>query len=376
MFKRKELTSKTKQVKDPLTSSKLKFFSASRFSIKKQTFFAKRLSFLIKAGLPILESLTVIQKQTKSAGEIKIFNKIIDDISNGQSLANSLTKFQGVFGGFAINIIRAGESSGNLTMNLNYLADELRKKEILKNKILSAMLYPIIITIATFLITGLLIIYIFPKILPIFSSLHAQLPLSTRIVIFVSEIFRNYGLHILLAGLLIFMISGLLIKYVKRVQFFYHGFLIRIPFIGGVVKNYNLSNLTRTLGLLLKSDISIGESILIAGDTTENSQYKNALVEISLAVSKGKNLSECMVAYPALFPDMICHLVAVGEKSGSLSNTLIYLSEFYENEFDDLTKNLSSAIEPVLMILMGILVGFIAISVITPIYEITNSLKR
>ncbi len=376
MFKRKQSVEKSHPSKARLVISNLKFFSVSRFSIKKQTFFAKRLSFLIKAGLPILESLHVIQKQSKSNSEIQIFNKIIDDISNGQSLANSLTKFEGVFGGFAINIIKAGESSGNLTMNLNYLADELRKKEILKNKILSAMLYPIIITIATFLITGLLIIYIFPKILPIFSSLHTELPLSTRIVIFVSDIFRHYGIHILIGGLLVFMISGLLIKYVKKVQFFYHGFLIKVPFIGGVVKNYNLSNLTRTLGLLLKSDISIGESILIAGDTTENAQYKKALIEISSDVSKGKNLSSCMITYPALFPDMICHLVAVGEKSGSLSNTLIYLSEFYENEFDDLTKNLSSAIEPVLMILMGILVGFIAISVITPIYEITNSLKR
>ena len=351
-------------------------FSSRKFSIKKQTFFAKRLSFLIKAGLPILDSLHVIKKQSKLASETRIFNSIIDSVANGQSLANSLSRFEGVFGGFAINIIKSGESSGNLTMNLNYLADELRKKEILKNKILSAMLYPIIIILATFLITVLLIVYIFPKILPIFASLHAKLPLSTRIVIFVSDIFRNYGLYILLIALFLFSACFLLIKYVGKIKFFYHGMLIRIPFIRGVVGNYNLSNFTRTLGLLLKSEISIGESLLIASDTIDNVQYKQAISVIADEVQKGKNLSECMTAYPVLFPDMVCHLIAVGEKSGSLSNSLMYLSEFYENEFDDITKNLSSAIEPVLMILMGILVGFIAISVITPIYEITNNLKR
>ena len=351
------------------------FFSFSKFSIKKQTFFAKRLSFLIKAGVPMLESVHVIRKKTKSRSEIKVFDRVITDISNGQSLATSLAKFKGVFGNFAINIIKAGESSGTLVKNLSYLADELKKKELLRKKIMSALLYPVIITVATFGITGMLIVYIFPKILPIFTSLKAELPLSTRIIIWLSNGIRNYGLYIFLGLVIISIITYIIVKKVPTAKFIFHGLIFRVPFTGVIAKNYNLTNTTRTLGLLLKSGLSLTESLLITADTTENVQYKKAFDKISTGVMKGKNMSEIIAQFPSLFPEMLSHMISVGEKTGNLSNTLIYLSEYYENEFEEQTKNLSSSIEPVLMIVMGILVGFVAISIITPIYGITQHLQ-
>jgi type IV pilus assembly protein PilC len=168
----------------------------------------------------------------------------------------------------------------------------------------------------------------------------------------------------------------MLIKYVPRARFFWDGLILRIPFAGGIIKNYNLTNTSRTLGLLIKSGITLNEALIITSDTTENVRYKKAFYEISNGIMKGKTMSVLISDYPTLFPPMFEHMISVGERSGNLSNTLIYLSEFYENEFDDLTKNLSSTIEPVLMVIMGIMVGFIAISVITPIYEITNNIKR
>jgi len=352
------------------------FFSVKRFSNKKQTFFAKRLSFLIMAGVPILESIQVIQKQAKTKSEIEIFEKISLHISNGNSLAVSLNRLNGVFDNFAINIIKAGESSGNLTTNLSYLADELRKKHALKSKILSAMLYPIIVTIATFGITGLLIVYIFPKILPIFQSLNAKLPLSTQIVIFVSDSIRNYGIYIFI--LLALSLAGFifLVKTKPKVALLTHRLILAIPFLGLIVRYYNLTNLTRTLGLLIQSGVSLDEALIITSETMENLQYREALLEASATAIQGKNISEFFESSAGLFPDILTHMIAVGEKSGNLPTTLLYLSDFYENEFNDLTKNLSSAIEPVLMIIMGLLVGFIAISVVTPIYEITNSIKK
>jgi type IV pilus assembly protein PilC len=355
--------------------SGMSFSSHGKFSVKKQTFFAKRLSFLIRAGVPMLESMYVIKKQTKSKSEINVFNKVIADVANGQSLATSLGRFKGVFGNFAINIIKAGESSGTLMQNLNYLADELKKKELLRKKIMSALLYPVIITIATFGITGMLIVYIFPKILPIFKSLNAELPLSTRIIIFISDVIRNDGIYIFLGLVVLYIAFYFIIKKVPKAKFIFHGLILRIPFIGPVAKHYNLTNSTRTLGLLLKSGLSLNESLLIAADTTENVQYKDAFNKISSEVMRGKSMSDGIHAFPAIFPDMLEHMLSIGEKSGNLSNTLIYLSEYYENEFDELTKNLSSSIEPVLMITMGILVGFVAISIITPIYGITQHLN-
>lgn len=355
--------------------SNISIFSYAKFSVKKQTFFAKRLSFLIKAGVPILESIYVLIKQTKSKSEIKVLNKVTSDIANGQSLSASLGRFKGVFGNFAINIIKAGESSGTLMQNLNYLADELKKKELLRKKIMSALLYPIIITIATLGIAGLLIFYIFPKILPIFKSLNAELPLSTRILIFLSEIIANYGTAIFFGALIFTLIIYFLNKKLPRVRLFSHGLILRLPFIGNVVRHYNITNTTRTLGLLLKSGISLNESIAITIDTTENLQYKKAFENISLGVMKGKTISGSIHPKSIVFPDMLEQMISIGERSGNLPDTLIYLSEYYENEFDDLTKNLSSSIEPILMIIMGILVGFVAISIITPIYGISQHLQ-
>src|SRR3989338_4534437 len=350
------------------------FSSPALFSIKKQTFFAKRLSFLIKAGVPMLESLQVIKEQTKSKSDMKVFSRVFSDLANGQSLAVSLARFKGVFGNFAINIIKAGESSGTLIQSLNYLADELKKKEILRKKIMSALLYPVIITIATFGITGMLIVYIFPKILPIFASLKAELPLSTRMIIAISNVVRNDGWYIF-AGLIIFTVTAfIIIKKVPKARFIYDGLILKIPLFGGIAKNYNLTNTLRTLGLLLKSGLTLTESLLITSDTTHNVQYKKVFNDTSLGIMKGKNMSDIFGQSPSLFPDMVGHMIGVGEKSGNLSTTLIYLSEFYENEFEDQTKNLSSSIEPALMIIMGVLVGFVAISIITPIYGITQYL--
>lgn len=324
----------------------------------------------------MLESIHVVRNQTKSKSEIKVFDKIIADVSNGQSLAGSLGKFKGVFGNFTINIIKAGESSGTLTQNLNYLADELKKKQVLRGKILSSLLYPLIVTIATFGITGFLIVYIFPKITPIFSSLKAELPLSTRVLMHITTVLRDHGLYIFLTLIILSVTLILLVKYVSKVRYIYDGLIIRLPIIGDIIKNYNLTNITRTLGLLLKSGSSLTNALLVTADTTENTNYKKYLTETSNNVLRGKSMTELLGKSPTLFPPMLGHMLTIGEKSGNLSNTLIYLSEYYENEFEDITKNLSSTIEPVLMVVMGVMVGFVAISVITPIYEITGSIKK
>jgi len=291
-------------------------------------------------------------------------------------LAGSLERCRSLFGNFAINIIRAGESSGTLNQNLDYLADELKKKAALRRKIMGSLLYPIIVTVATLGITGFLVMYIFPRILPIFQSLKAKLPFSTRIIIAISSILKHDGFYILLCIIISFAAYFIAYKNTAKMRFIVHGLTLRLPIVGNIAKNYNLTNICRTFGLLLKSGIPVTEAITITADTTENLQYKKAFEEITRGMIRGKNISEFMFRYPSLFPDMLVHMIVIGERSGNLSNTLIYLSEFYENEFEDLTKNLSSSIEPILMVVMGVIIGFVAISVITPIYEITNNIKR
>lgn len=348
--------------------------SSGRLSIKDQAFFIKRLSFLIKAGIPILESLHMIKDQTRSKNQIKILEKIIEDVSEGQSLSRSLSKYKKMFGEFSINIISFGEETGILSENLEYLADELQKRQALRKKIVGAFIYPAVVTLATLGITAFLMIYLFPKITPVFASLHAKLPLSTRIVIFLSNFVRNNGLSIFLVITLFVITFILLMKKSEKFNFLFDKYILKIPVIGETIKNYNLANSSRTLGLLLKSGITVSDAIPITSKTSGNLVYKQGFSEMSESINKGEKMSVYLIKRKDIFPEVLSQIVSVGEKSGSLSSSLIYLSEMYESEVDDFTKNISNVIEPVLMIFMGVLVGFIAISIITPIYGITQNL--
>ncbi len=300
---------------------------------------------------------------------------MIDNVSNGQNLSVSLARFKNTFGEFAINIIGFGEQGGILSENLEYIADELKKRQALRKKIISASIYPIIVTVATFGITGFLMIFLFPKILPIFTSIKMDLPISTRIIIAVTKFFSNYGLVTIASLIVIITALIITIKKSEKVHYYFDYFLLKIPVIGKIVQDYNIANFTRTMGLLLRGGITMGEALPISAKTTKNLVYKQELKALAAVVNRGARISTYLIQSRKLFPDIVTQVISVGEYSGNLSNSLIYLSEMYEAEVDDFTKNISGLVEPVLMICMGVLVGFVAISIITPIYGITQHLQ-
>lgn len=349
---------------------------APRLSTKDQMFFAKRLSFLIKAGVPILESLHMISAQTTSRQSARVIGSVHADIANGSSLAKSLARFPAIFGDFGINIIKIGESSGTLSTNLEYLADELKKRSSLHGKVVSAFIYPAIITLATLGITAFLMLYLFPKIMPIFSSLHMELPLTTKIVMAASLFLQAWGLVVVAAVIALGIGVSLLKKKSERFHFFYDQVVLSSPVLGSLMRSYNLANATRTLGLLLQGGVTLSEALPLTADTTANLVYKAEYKKMSEYIHRGEKMSSYLLTSQNLFPPIMSQLIAVGERSGNLSNTLVYLSELYEAEVEDFTKNLSSLIEPALMVIMGILVGFVAISIITPIYGITQNLHN
>lgn len=357
-------------------SERIQISTAPRLSIKEQAFFIKRLSFLVRANVPILESLHMIEEQVKARSYSRILKKVIVDVSNGQSLAKAFSKFPNIFGVFAINIIKVGESSGILSQNLDYLAEELKKRHLLSRKIISAFVYPAVIAVATLAITGFLMLYLFPKITPVFTSLNMELPLSTKIVMAGSTFLQSYGIWLIGALAVFGVVMSFLVARVKAVHYTFDQILISTPVVGTVVQYYNLANSTRTLGLLLKSGLTLSEAIPLTADTTKNLVYRSEWRELSKTVNRGEQLSVFFKKHSRYFPAVMSQMVGVGERSGNLSPTLLYLSEMYEAEVDDFTKNLSSLVEPALMIIMGVLVGFIAISIITPIYGITQNLTR
>ena len=354
--------------------TRLDRMSAPSLSIKDQTFFIKRLSFLIRANVPILEGLHMVAEQAPSRQQKRVLESVIADIAEGQSLSKSLGRFPNIFGDFAINIIKVGESSGILSQNLEYLADELKKKDALNRKIVGASVYPAVIGAATLAITIFLMVYLFPKITPVFTSLHMALPLSTRIVMAASNMLLHYGIYLLAALVIAIVATGVAHHRFTRVRYAFDYALLRAPIIGSVAQSYCLANGARTLGLLLKSGITLSIAVPLTADTMRNLIYKDAYRELGDAVTRGEKISTYFAAHRELFPAIMNQMVSVGERSGNLSATLLYLAELYEGEVDDFTKNLSSLVEPVMMVVMGVVVGFIAISIITPIYGITQNL--
>ena len=349
-------------------------FSFVSFSIKEQVLFAKRLAFLAEAGVSLVDSLLIIIDQTKSARKKMIFAQVKADVLSGKSLALSLAKYPKLFGAFTINIIRVGENTGTLATNLTYLAEELHKKHKLQRKIRSALMYPIFISVTTFGVTGLLISYIFPKIMPIFLSLNITLPLLTRMLLALSKYLQDWGL-LSLVGLIVFISAFVFIyKYSAKLRKICDQVIINLPVVGKISRSYNCANFCRTLSLNLRSGVSLHNSLQITASVLGNCLYKNASLKFAESTLRGEKISQTMKQYPHIFSGMIGQIISIGETTGKLADSLSYLGEQYEEEVGEQTKNLSESIEPILLLTMGILVGVIAISIITPIYEVTKYL--
>ncbi len=346
----------------------------SKSSMKEQVFFVKRLSFLIRAEVPVVEALSMLRDQAGSKRMSAVLSKVVSDVSNGHSLSASVKKYPNHFGSFAVHIMHIGEQCGTLPDNLEYLAEDLKKRSLLKRKIVSAFVYPVVILCATLGITVFLLLYLFPKIMPVFQSLRVTLPLSTRILLRTTQIIQLHGFALLILFGIFFFLTTIILKKNETVRLYRDSLSLKIPLFKSAIQSYNLTHITRTLSLLLGSGIPLSESLPIVSDVIENRIYKRELLDAMQGARRGETLTQHLSKHPDIFPEMAIHIISVGERSGNLTSSLVYLSDFFEQEVDSFTKNISTIIEPLLMIVMGLLVGFIALSIITPIYGITQNL--
>ncbi|MDB5189567.1 MAG: ral secretion pathway protein [Parcubacteria group bacterium] len=346
----------------------------TRLSMKEHMFLIQRLSFLLGAGIPLHAALSMLREQGGSARLTRVLEELTSEIANGRALARGMTHFPHVFGEFEINMVRIGESSGTLARNLSCLALELKKRANLRARVVGAFIYPAVIALATLAITGFLMLYLFPRIMPIFLSLHMKLPLTTRVVIALSGFLMHWGIVLLVLAALSVVATSYLLHQSARARALRDKTALRMPVMGALLRQYYLADATRTLGLLLQSGVPITTALSLTADTTRHSVYKSAYQELAHAVERGERISVPAARYPQLFPAVFVQMLAVGETSGTLIETCGYLSELHENDVEEFTKNLSSLVEPALMIVMGLIVGFIAISIISPIYGITQNL--
>ncbi len=344
----------------------------SGVKLSERVFFTENLQVMVRSGLSLSEALITLQKQTESKVFAEIIEMIRKDVDAGKLLSDGLAKFPKVFQPVFIQMVRLGELSGTLEGSLKELTLQMKKDANLRSKVRGAMAYPIVVLIAMLGITSGLMFFVVPKLLGIFKEFgDVKLPLPTRILIAISDAVQHHGIIVLL-GMVTAVTGMMMISRTKRGKMFFHAMFLGLPIFGKIVKKVNLARFSRTACTLMKTDVPVTQVFTIVSDVLANVHYKAALLNVVENVKRGEGISTSLAQSPKLFPPLIVQMVSVGEKSGTVDELLGEVAEFYEAQVDDTLANLSTIIEPVLILVLGAMVGSIAVAVILPMYSLTE----
>lgn len=344
-----------------------------RVSTVDKMLFTRHLGVMLHAGLSFSRATTVLSEQTGNAYFREVLESIREDIQKGNQLADSLAKYPKVFDDLFVNMIRVGEMGGNLEEVLNILYLQLKKDHELTSRVRGAMTYPAVIIFAMVVIGVLMMVFVVPSLLKIFTETGAELPTSTKMIVFISNSLQNHGL-LILAGFIVFVFVFFKIIKTKKGKRKFDFVLLKLPAIGTIISKINMARFSRTLSSMIASGVSIVKALDIISGTLGNTYYKDSIKDASIQVQKGIALSEVIGKYDKLYYPLMMHMIEVGEETGTLQETLKQVAEFYEDDVEQVTANLSSIIEPVLMLVIGAAVGFFAISMIQPMYSIMGSM--
>ncbi len=333
--------------------------------------FAKNLAAMIQAGLSVTRALTVMGKQAKNRAFKSLLAGVEEDISKGDTLSESLSKRPKVFSPLFISMVKAGEESGAVASSLTIVANQMEKSYLLVKKVRGALIYPAVILTAMIVIGVLLLIFMVPTLTATFSGLGVQLPLATRVIIGLSDFLIENTLAFIISMLLLVTGSVAFVKSSagKRVT---DGLFLHIPVVGEIIIEVQVARTARTLSSLLSAGVDIVVALEVTTEVIQNHLYRNALEKAKIAIQKGEPMSSVFTAHEHLYPLFVGEMVAVGEETGKISEMLIGVANYYEEQVDQKTKDLSTIIEPVLMIIIGIGVGIFAISMLLPTYSLVN----
>ncbi len=334
----------------------------------------RNLGSMLTAGLTITRALSVIERQTTNAKLKGVVKQVVDKINKGGQFNEAIQNFPEVFSDLYVAMIRAGEESGNLAQSLQTLAIQMERASNLKKKIKGAMMYPSIVLIAMVIIGVLMMIFVMPQITGVFKDMGTDLPATTQFLISTSDFFVKYTLLAVggMIGFVFLLIYALKTKYGKIAT----SWLIpKLPVIGTLAKETNSARTARTLSSLLNSGVDVMQALEITEEVVQNYFYKQVIRSARNRVEKGTPLSESFVERTDLYPILVGEMILVGEETGQIAGMLGELAIFYETEVERKTKDLSTIIEPLLMVVIGGGVGFFALALIAPIYSIGDGIK-
>lgn len=334
-------------------------------------FLVRNLATTLKAGLSIVESLDILIKDTEKKLMRKVLQTVQAMIKNGQPLSAGFSVYKDLFPPIFIGMIKAGEVSGQLDRTLGELARYLSKEYKLRSKVKSALTYPIILLAASFVIVVLMLVFVLPKLAKSFASSGVKLPWITKVFLSISQALTWSFIAdvIIFIGIVGFILYFRTTKTGKKFLFFV---ISHTPVANDLIKKIALVRFARTFGNLISSGLPAIDSLMISSQAINNSDYTNAINNAIEDIKNGISISESLGKYPKLFPNLLISLIMVGERTGTLQEILITFADFYEEEVENKLKELTSLLEPILLIFMGLMIGAIAISIILPIYQLTG----
>ncbi len=335
--------------------------------IKDLVIFFRQFSVMISASLPLVQSLKVAGEQTKNITLKMVISEIAQEVDGGSRLSEAMAKRTKVFPQFYVSVVKSGETSGRLDEVLNYLADEMERNYDMISKVKGAMIYPAVVFLGLLGVGILMMVVVVPQITSILMSTNADLPMATRIVIAISEFLTNFWwlVLVIVAGL----IGGLKVASRNKATKGYVDYLkLRLPVFGKLYQYIYLVRFSRSIKTLVMGGVQITHSLEIVAEIVDNKIYQNVLLEATEAVKGGNTISSVFLKNETI-PAMVAHMISVGERSGKLSLVLEKISDFYDRELSNLTSNLMSLLEPLIVIVMGIGVGIMVAAVILPMYN-------
>lgn len=337
------------------------------------TVFTRQLATMINAGLPIVEALTILRMQSQ-AGFQNVISSVLADVEGGESLSSSMGKHPKVFSKTYIALIKSGETGGVLDRVLTRLADNMERQQEFKGKVKGAMIYPAIVVIGMIAVSIIMMVFVIPRLLSLYSQFDAELPLPTKILLSISNIFLSYWYILIVAGGLLvwgFIIYSKTETGHRRIA----ELLFKIPIFGDLQKQIILTELTRTMSLMMGAGVPILDGLSVTSDVIGNILIVDALKDVQVQVEKGFPIAYSFAKHPDAFPYILSQMIAVGEETGKMEEVLSKLSHIFEVDSEQKVKALTAAIEPMVMILLGIGVTFLVIAVILPIYNLTQVLS-
>ena len=335
--------------------------------------FTRQLSSMLSSGLTLIKSLQILQEQMVGRAMFDVINSIVSDIEEGKTFSSSISKYPEIFSPIYVSIIKSAELSGLLDRALSRMADNLEKQVKLKNTIRGALMYPSIVIVLMIGVVFIMMTVVIPQLSGLYKSLGVQLPFTTKIVVALSKFMVSFWPFIIV-GLILGIFLFRRWHKTEPGKLIMDNFMLKIPVFGSLFKKLLLTEFSRTLSLLIGSGTLVVDSLMQTSDTLGNIHYKNAVVDVAKRVENGVTIGDAISVYP-LFPPVLVQLVKIGEQTGKLDETLMKASEYFETETDQTVKTLTTALEPFIMITLGLGVAFLLIAVITPIYSIIAEIK-